>query len=79
MERLWRLLIQLHMIIQRTTTVEKPTTLSNSYAIYNTGASYQTMFTLGNGYGTPSSATNYITDSTGAKISNPKIKYNTYG
>ena len=55
-----------------TTTVEKPTQLSSGYSIYNTGTSYQTMFTLGNGYGTPSSATNYITDSTGAKISNPK-------
>ena len=51
-----------------TTTVEKPTALNNSYAIYNTGTSYQTMFTLGNGYGTPSSATNYITDSTGTRL-----------
>ncbi|MCG2272944.1 accessory Sec-dependent LPXTG-anchored adhesin, partial [Staphylococcus epidermidis] len=54
-----------------TTTVEKPTSLKDGYAIYNTGTSYQTMFTLGNGYGTPSSATSYITDSTGAKVSNP--------
>ncbi|MEX3496855.1 KxYKxGKxW signal peptide domain-containing protein, partial [Staphylococcus warneri] len=54
-----------------TTTVEKPTTLPNGYSIYNTGSSNQTMFTLGNGYGTPSSATSYITDSTGAKVSNP--------
>ncbi|MEJ7448175.1 hypothetical protein, partial [Staphylococcus epidermidis] len=54
-----------------TTTVEKPTTLTNGYSIYNTGSSNQTMFTLGNGYGTPSSATSYITDSTGAKVSNP--------
>ena len=36
-----------------TTTVERPT-LSNSYAIYNTGTTNQTMFTLGSAYGTPS-------------------------
>ncbi|MEK5463349.1 hypothetical protein [Staphylococcus sp. FSL K6-0099] len=35
-------------------TVEKPTALSNSYAIYNTGTTYQPMFTLGSAYGTPS-------------------------
>ena len=29
-------------------------TLSNSYAIYNTGTTNQTMFTLGSAYGTPS-------------------------
>ncbi|ECO1693826.1 hypothetical protein XO42_17475, partial [Listeria monocytogenes] len=54
-----------------TTTVEKPTALSNSYAIYNTGTTYQTMFTLGSAYGTPSTVTNYITDSTGAQVSKP--------
>ena len=37
-----------------TTTVERPTALSNSYAIYNTGTTNQTMFTLGSAYGTPS-------------------------
>ncbi|MEJ7453870.1 hypothetical protein, partial [Staphylococcus xylosus] len=36
-----------------------------------TGTSYQTMFTLGSGYGTPSSATSYITDSTGTQVSSP--------
>ncbi|MGJ8370319.1 KxYKxGKxW signal peptide domain-containing protein, partial [Staphylococcus capitis] len=55
-----------------TTTVEKPTALSNSYAIYNTGTTYQPMFTLGSAYGTPSTATSYITDSTGAQVSNPR-------
>ena len=55
-----------------TKTVEIPTALSNSYAIYNTGTTYQTMFTLGSAYGTPSTATSYITDSTGAQLSNPK-------
>ena len=29
-------------------------------------------FTLGSAYGTPSTATSYITDSTGAQLSNPK-------
>ncbi|MEJ7292572.1 KxYKxGKxW signal peptide domain-containing protein, partial [Staphylococcus epidermidis] len=55
-----------------TTTVERPTALSNSYAIYNTGTTNQTMFTLGSAYGTPSTATSYITDSTGAQVSNPR-------
>lgn len=30
------------------------------------------MFTLGSAYGTPSTATSYITDSTGAQVSNPR-------
>ena len=60
------------MIILLLRRLKKPTALSNSYAIYNTGTTYQTMFTLGSAYGTPSTATSYITDSTGAQLSNPK-------
>ncbi|MEZ7646010.1 accessory Sec-dependent serine-rich glycoprotein adhesin [Streptococcus parasanguinis] len=48
-----------------TSTVEIPSKLSNSYAIYNSGTSRQTMLTLGSGLGTPSSVKNYITDSKG--------------
>ena len=36
-----------------TSTVEIPSKLSNSYAIYNSGTSRQTMLTLGSGLGTP--------------------------
>ena len=55
-----------------TPTVEKPSVLSNGYSIYNTGTTTQTMFTLGKGFGSPSSVTNYITDSQGNQITNPK-------
>ena len=48
-----------------TSTVEIPSKLSNSYAIYNSGTSRQTMLTLGSGLGTPSGVKNYITDSKG--------------
>ena len=55
-----------------TPTVEKPSVLSNGYSIYNTGTTTQTMFTLGKGFGSPSNVTNYITDSQGNQITNPK-------
>ena len=55
-----------------TPTVEKPSVLSNGYSIYNTGTTTQTMFTLGKGFGSPSNVTNYITDSQGNQIPNPK-------
>ena len=55
-----------------TPTVEKPSVLSNGYSIYNTGTKTQTMFTLGKGFGSPSNVTNYITDSQGNQITNPK-------
>ena len=41
-----------------TSTVEIPSKLSNSYAIYNSGTSRQTMLTLGSGLGTPSGVKN---------------------
>ncbi|WP_155115601.1 accessory Sec-dependent serine-rich glycoprotein adhesin, partial [Streptococcus salivarius] len=56
-----------------TATLELPTKLGTNHAIYNTGTSNQTMFTLGSGFGIPSNVANYITDSKGNKV----ISYNT--
>ncbi|WP_148131273.1 accessory Sec-dependent serine-rich glycoprotein adhesin, partial [Streptococcus sp. HMSC056C01] len=50
-----------------TSTLEKPS-LNNNYTIYNTRTSKGSMFTLGNGFGTPSSVENSITDSNGKVI-----------
>ena len=55
-----------------TPNIEVPKKLRDNHAIYNTGTSTQTMFTLGSGFGKPSNVTNYITDSNGNKVASPK-------
>ena len=61
-----------------TSTVEKQTSVGTNHTLYNTGTSRQTMFTLGEGLGTPSSVTSYLTDSSGAKFTNKnKLKDST--
>ncbi|MGO3048964.1 MAG: KxYKxGKxW signal peptide domain-containing protein, partial [Staphylococcus sp.] len=53
-----------------TTTVEKlPRNASSSYSIKNSTTSTSPMFTLGSGYGRPTTAYNYIADYSGKQIS----------
>ena len=54
-----------------TSTVEKPSALSSGYAIYNTGTTFQKMFTLGTGLTPPTSVTTYITNSDGTQRTTP--------
>ena len=58
-----------------TSNVEKPG--GSSGAIYNTITSMGTMFTLGSGYGTPSSVDSYLTDTNGNELPSPAPKSNT--
>ena len=55
-----------------TSTLGNISRMGPGYSIYNTPSSNKTMFTLGKGLGTPSSVTNYITDSNGNQIANPR-------
>ena len=59
-----------------TSTVEKaPTAMSNSYSIKNTTTSTSPMFTLGDGYGTPTTSYNYVVNKyDGSEVTKSSIR-----